>query len=151
MKYLYWAISIFLSLFLQGKVSILGVSPDLTALLAYYAGIRYGETKGLLLGGFIGALQDSISLSILGPNLLAKGIIGFSASFFISGGFFRWTPLFGIIAISLFTFVDNSIVFLSKSLFDKAPAALSTALFVSVMQSLLNAPAGMFIRPKHVD
>lgn len=151
MKYLYWSLIIFLSFFLQGRISVLGISPDLTALLAYYAGIKYRETKGLLLGAVIGALEDSISLSILGPNMLSKGIIGFSSSVFITGGFFRWTPLLGIIFISLLTLIDKSVVFLSRSLFDNMPATFSTALFVSLMQALLNAPAGIFIRPKHAE
>jgi rod shape-determining protein MreD len=136
---------------MQSSVSFLGISPALTTILVFYAGIRYGGTKGLLLGVLIGALEDSLSLSMLGPNMLAKGIIGYSSSFFISMSIFRWTPLLGLIAISLFTFIDNSIVFLSKSLFDKVPTALSTAVFISIMQSILNAPAGIFIRPEHAD
>jgi hypothetical protein len=31
------------------------------------------------------------------------------------------------------------------------PATLPTALFVTIMQALLNAPAGIFMSPKHVD
>ena len=116
MIYVYWTIAILLSFFLQGKVSIIGVSLNLTVLMAYYAGIKYGETKGMLLGAFIGALEDIMAGSILGPNMLAKGVIGFFSSFLISGSIFRWTPLFGIITISLLTFFDNSIVFLSRNL-----------------------------------
>ncbi len=151
MNYLCWSGLIILSLILQSRVSVLGVSPNLTVLLTYYAGVKYGETKGLFFGVFLGALEDSLSLHIFGPNLLGKGVIGYSSSIFVTGGLFRWTPLLGIIAVSLLTFADNSIVFLSRSLFDKVPAALSTALFISTMQSILNAPAGLFIRPKHAD
>ncbi|MEW6109995.1 MAG: hypothetical protein AB1632_12630 [Nitrospirota bacterium] len=151
MKFFYWTILIILALVFQGRLSILGIYPDLTALMAYYAGIRYGETKGLLVGSLIGATQDIVSLYILGPNLLAKGAIGFLSAIFITGGIFRWTYLLGIIAVVIFTLIDNSIVFLSRSLFDKIPAPLSTALFIAIMQSILNAPAGIFIRPKHAD
>lgn len=149
--FLYWLILIFLSFILQGRLSVIGVPLDLTTLLVYYAGTRYGQTKSLLLGGAIGALEDILSSTILGPNMLAKGIIGFSVPFFTSGGFFRWTPLLGIIAVSFFTLIDNTIVFLARSLFDTMPTAISNALFIAVMQSLLNAPAGIFIRPKHAD
>lgn len=151
MRYLVWAGAILLTFFLQSRVSVLDIPPDLTAILVFYAGIRHGETKGLLTGVLIGALEDSISSSIIGPNLLGKGMVGFSASFFISGGVFRWTPVLGIVALSFLTFLDNSIVYLSRSIFDKMPAPPASALFIAVMQSLINAPAGIFIRPKHVD
>lgn len=151
MKYIFWAILIFLSFILQGRVSILGVPPNLTALLVYYAGVKYGQTKGLLTGVLIGALEDNISSPILGPNLLAKATIGYFSSLFITGGFFRWTPVLGIFALFLLTLLDNSIVFISRSLFDKIPAELTSALFVSIMQSILNAPAGIFIRPKNAE
>jgi rod shape-determining protein MreD len=150
MKLLFIVLLVFLAFFFQGKLSVLDISPDLTVLLVFYAAIRYGETKGLLMGVLIGAIEDSLSASILGPNILAKGMVGFSA-FFISRSFFTWTPLLGIISVMLITFLDNSIVFLSRSVFDRAPATLSSFFFISVMQSLLNAPAGAFIRPENAD
>lgn len=151
MKQLFFLLLIFFAFFFKGTPAFPDVSPNLTALLAFYAGIRFGETKGLLMGVLIGALEDSLSTSIIGPNVLSKGMVGFSASFFISRGFLMWTPFLGIIAVALLTFLDNSMVFLARSVFDRAPAALSSFLFVSVMQSLLNAPAGAFIRPEHAD
>ncbi len=151
MKYIAWVIAVFLAFFLQGKLSVFDVKPDLTALLAYYAGIRYGERRGLLLGALIGTVEDSVSSAIIGPNLLAKGMVGFFASFFVSGGIFRWTPVLGMIAIGLLTFADNTIVFLLRSIFDGMPAMPTSALYIAAMQSLLNAPAGIFIRPRHVD
>jgi rod shape-determining protein MreD len=150
-KYVLWPIAVFLCFFLQGRISVLGISPDLTVLIVYYAGIRYGETKGLLAGMVIGALEDSLSSSIIGPNLLSKGIIGFSSSFFVSGGMLRWTPFLGLFAVSFLTVVDNAMVFLAQSIFDKMPAAPASALLSAIMQSILNATAGIFIRPKHAD
>lgn len=145
------AIAIFAAFFLQGRISVLGISPDLTAILIFFVGLRYGETRGLLLGVLTGAIEDSLSSSFIGPHMLSKGLMGFSSYFFLTGGLLRWTPVLGIIAVALLTFADNLVVFLARSVFDKMPATLSTAFFVSVMQSLLNAPAGIFIRPKHVD
>lgn len=151
MKYLLWAIAVFFSLFLQSRLSFLGVKPDLTVLLAYFAGIRYGERRGLLIGALVGAVEDSVTSAIIGPNLLAKGMIGFFASSFVSGGIFRWTPVLGAIAIGLFTFIDNSVVFLLRSIFQGMPAMPTTAFYVAAMQSLLSTPVGIFIRPRHAD
>lgn len=151
MKYLIASIVVFLAFLLQGKVSLLSVQPNLTAVLAYYAGITYGEHRGTAAGLLIGAIEDSLASPLLGPNMLSKGLVAFLSSFFISGGFFVWTPLLGILGICLLTLIDNSVVFFSLSIFDRLPASLSSAIFISVMQALLNSFAGIFIRPKHAD
>ncbi len=151
MKYLFFAIAAFLTFFLQGRISVLGISPDLTALLVFFAGMRYGETRGLLFGVLIGALEDGLSGSFIGPHMLSKGIIGFFSSFFFSGGFFRWTPLLGAVAVALMTVSDNFFVLLTRTIFDKMPSSLPEALFAIAMQALLNTPAGVFMGPKHVD
>ncbi len=151
MKYLFLALAIFLAFFLQGRISVLGISPDLTLLLIFFAGMRYGETKGLFLGLLTGAIEDSLCGSLIGPHMLSKGIIGFSSSFFISGGLFRWTPLLGVMAVIVLTVSDNFVVLLTRTIFDKMPAALPQAVFVTVMQALLNAPAGIFMGPKNAE
>jgi rod shape-determining protein MreD len=150
-KYLWLAVCIFLAFLLQSGISILAVSPNLTALAVYFIGIRYGRMPGLLSGVFIGALQDSLSSSMLGPNMLAKGMVGLLSASFISGSFLIWTPLLGAFAMAFLTCTDNAVVLLSLALFDKFPTQLSTALYTTAMQSLLNAPAGIFMRPKNVD
>ena len=151
MKYLLWTVAILLAFVLEVKVSVLSIAPNLTVLLAYYAGMKYGETKGMLSGLMIGGLEDVLSSSIIGPNMLGKGLVGFFASFFLSGGVFVWTPLFGILGIALLTLIDNAVVFSSLSVFDAMPANPSTALLIGVMQSVLNAAAGVVIRPRHAE
>jgi rod shape-determining protein MreD len=151
MKYLLAALAVYIAFILQAKVSVLSISPNLTALIAYYAGIKYGENKGMFSGLLIGAIEDSLSSPILGPNMLGKGLTGYFSSFFISGGFLVWTPLLGILGLFVLTLIDNSVVFFSLSVFDTLPTAHSEAMFTSVMQALLNSAMGMFIRPSHAD
>ncbi len=135
---------------LQTKVSLFGVAPDLTALLAYYLGITGGATRGMLLGCLIGALEDSVGGGILGPNLLGKGMVGFLSSF-SSGSVFRWTPMLGVISLFLLTVTDGMVVFSSKTIFATMPSSLSTAVFVLFFQGTLNMSIGIFIKPKNVD
>jgi rod shape-determining protein MreD len=151
MKFAWWIPVIFFAFLLQSRITIIGFSPNFTILIVYLIGIRYGSTKGLFLGVLIGALEDSLSSAMLGPNMLAKGMVGFLSASFISGNFLIWTPLLGIVAAALLTFADNAVAFLFLSLFDKMPARLSTAVFTAVMQSLMNAPAGIFMRPENAD
>jgi rod shape-determining protein MreD len=150
-KYIFWALIIFLAFLLQSSISILAVSPNLTVMVVYFIGMRYGGTRGLLSGVLIGALEDSLSSTMLGPNMLAKGMVGLLSASFISGNFLIWTPLLGTIAAAFLTFTGSSIAFLSLALFDKLPTHISTALFTATMQSLMNASAGIFIRPENAD
>lgn len=151
MRYVAWLLIGFCAFLLLGRVSVLGVVPNLTVLLAYYSGIRYGANKGLLAGLLIGFFEDSLSGGLVGPNMLSKGLVGYAAAFFIAGGLFRWTPLLGIISVSALTLAGNIVTVLSETLFNKMPGSVASIVFVSVMQALLNAPAGAFMRPEHVD
>jgi len=150
-KYLILSVAVLTAFILQTKISILSVAPNLTVLLAYYSGMMLGETKGMIAGLVIGGLEDSLSSSIIGPNMLGKGLVGYLSSFFLSGGVFVWTPLLGILGVALLTMIDNIAVFFSLSIFDAVPTNPSTLLLISTMQSILNAAAGMFIRPPHAD
>jgi rod shape-determining protein MreD len=146
-KYLLWAVILFFTLIVQGSISIFDITPNLTAVLACYAGIKGREVKGMLFGSFIGIVEDSISVAFLGPNLLSKGLIGYFSSLMYSR-FFIWTPLLGAISIFILTLTDGLIVFLSRSLFANIPVSIGTGVIIIIMQSLFNAPLGIFLRPK---
>ncbi len=150
MKAIYFLLGIFIAFVFQAKISLFGVSPDLTAVMAYYFGIKGGATKGILLGSFIGIIEDSVAGAMLGPNLLGKGMVGFFGSF-MSGSLFRWTPLLGMISLFLLTIIDGVSVFLSKAIFETTPAPLSTAIFTLMAQGLLNLIMSIFIKPENVD
>ena len=147
MIYLLWAAILLFAFILQGSISFFDISPNLTVILACYAGIKKREVKGMLIGSVIGIIEDSLSGAFLGPHLLSKGLIGYLSSLTYSR-FFIWTPLLGIITMSVLTFIDGLIIFASRSIFDRMPAGFLVALFMIVIQSLLNAPFGFILRPK---
>jgi rod shape-determining protein MreD len=126
------------------------VSPNFITVLVYYAGITKGGLGGLFLGSIIGFIDDSLSGNLLGPNLLSKGMVGYFASF-MSGSFFRWTPLLGAIGIGVLTIIDNTIVFITRSFFDQMPTTMKSAAFIIFIQSIINIPLGLFIRPKNIQ
>jgi rod shape-determining protein MreD len=147
MIYLLWAAILLFAFVLQGSISFFDISPNLTVILACYAGIKKREVKGMLIGSVIGIIEDSLSGAFLGPHLLSKGLIGYLSSLTYSR-FFIWTPLLGIITMSALTFIDGLIIFASRSIFDRMPASFLVALFMILIQSLLNAPFGFILRPK---
>jgi rod shape-determining protein MreD len=147
MIYVLWAALLLFAFVLQGSISLFDISPNLTVILACYAGIRKKEVQGMLIGSVIGMIEDSLSGAFLGPHLLSKGLIGYLSSLTYSR-FFVWTPLLGIITMSVLTFIDGLIIFASRSIFERMPAGFLVALFMILLQSLFNAPFGFILRPK---
>ncbi|HYA12675.1 MAG TPA: rod shape-determining protein MreD [Thermodesulfovibrionales bacterium] len=150
MTYILWVVIILFTFFMKEKVSFFDVAPNFTAVLVYYAGMRKGELQGMFLGSLIGFIEDSLSGAFLGPNLLSKSIVGYFSSF-MSGSFFRWTPLLGLIGISVLTLIDNALVFASRSFFDRMPTSMKAAVFITIIQSLINAPLGLLLKPKDMQ
>jgi rod shape-determining protein MreD len=150
MKYVFWALVVAFIFLLQGSISFFDVTPNLTAALACYAGIKKREIKGMFLGSLIGLIEDMLAGPFLGPNLLSKGLIGYLSSFIYSK-FFIWTPLLGVISVSVLTLTDGFIVFMSRSIFAKMPAGSGSAAFIIIFQALLNAPLGIFLRPNEYE
>lgn len=139
-----------LAFIIQMKVSVFGVSPDLTAVVAYYFGIKEGPIRGIFFGSLIGIVEDSVGGMILGPNLLGKGLVGFFSSF-MSGSLFRWTPLLGMVSLFVLTVMDGGVVVMSKTIFASSSSSPSNWVFAVVAQGLLNIVFGIFLRPRNVD
>lgn len=148
MRTLIFALLTVLCLALDAKLTVLGINPAFTVLLVYYVGLRNGPVKGMLFGILLGTIADSLSGNIMGPNLLGKGTVGFMSSF-VTGGFFHWTPFFGLISVLVLTVCDGVVSFTSMALFDQSPTTLSNAAFIILGQALLNSIAGLFLRPRH--
>lgn len=150
MKSIVFVVATVLALLLQTKVSIFGAAPALTVLLACYAGITGGTTKGMAAGSILGIIEDGISGGMIGPNLLGKGMAGFFSSY-ISGGVFRWTPLLGMLALFIFTVMDGFAVFLSRGIYETLPSSPGRMVLTLATQATLNAFAGIFMKPKGTD
>ncbi len=150
MKFVWLSLGIIAAFIAHSQVSLWGVAPNLTIVLAYAVGLHSGSTKGLLLGSAVGIVEDSVSGNILGPNLLGKGMTGYLASF-SSGSLFRWTPLLGVLFLFALTLMDGGIVFISRTIFETSPTSLSRAVFTLLMQGVLNAGIGFFVRPHNVE
>jgi rod shape-determining protein MreD len=132
---------------MQGTISLFDITPNFTVISACYAGIREGENKGLLLGSLIGMVEDSLSGSLIGPHLLSKGLAGYLSALLYSK-IFVWTPVLGVLTAIVFTIADSFAVYAARSVFGTMPSGFGAAAFIIALQSLFNAPLGIFLRKK---
>ncbi|MCE5193948.1 MAG: hypothetical protein LLF28_00585 [Nitrospiraceae bacterium] len=148
MRIIFSLCAIILVYVFESRITILDVSPNLSAAIAYFFGLRNGETKGIFLGSFVGLLGDTLTGNFLGPNILSKGLVGFFASF-LSGSFFRWTPVLGIAGISVLTAIDGIVVFITMSAFQYTPTSIVNAGSIILISSGINSILGLLLRPRH--
>jgi rod shape-determining protein MreD len=135
-----------LCLVLETRVELMGVRPSLIVLPVYYVGLRHSPLRGCLVGALIGAISDSLAGHLLGPNMLAMGTVGIMASM-LTGGFLRWTPLLGVIALFVITFLQGIISYGALAAFAEPPATMYIAATALLVQGAINAIAGVFIKP----
>ena len=65
-------------------ISIKEVVPDLLLIALVYFSIAYGQLFGTSMGAFYGLAFDLITGSLIGSNMLAKTVAGFTAGYFSS-------------------------------------------------------------------
>lgn len=144
----YWLLIISGIFTLQTNLTPFGIAFNFAVLVPFYTGLRKSPERGLFMGIVIGLIEDGLSRSILGPHILSKGMVGFLSPL-LAGRFFVWTPLFGSIALFVVTFLDGLIVYACKGIFLAPPALFKIAVLYIFIQSIVNAPIGYFIRPRH--
>ncbi|QWR78612.1 rod shape-determining protein MreD [Candidatus Magnetomonas plexicatena] len=140
---LFWVSLISLAMAFD-RAGFLNFKLNLTMLLVYYMGLKWPESKAVLWSAGVGFIEDSLSLRIIGPNMLSKCSVIFITSFFRSG-IFNFTPLLNSLLSFAFTIVDGFIVYFSLSVFDTRPVDISTAIDSIMFQSLINGVLGYFV------
>ena len=100
-------------------ISIEEIAPDLLLITLVYFSIAYGQMSGTLIGAFYGLAFDLITGSLIGSNMLAKTVAGFTAGYFSSET--RRDKYLYTYALCLVVFlcsVINSIIFSFFSVID---------------------------------
>ncbi|MEJ2182768.1 MAG: rod shape-determining protein MreD [Nitrospirota bacterium] len=141
------ALTLVVALILESRVRVSGIGPNLTVLFVIYAGLRGGPLRGLTAGAGLGFLTDVLSAGMLGPDILAKGTVGYLSAF-LGRGVFTWTPLLGLVGFFVLTFLDGTLSYGLTAAFERAALGATHAAVISFWQALLVAPAGLFMRPR---
>lgn len=132
---------------IESRMTVFGAGLNLTVLFAYWAGLRYGPSQGVLAGATLGAVADSVSGGMLGPYMLSKATAGYMASH-LRGGLFMWSPFLGLMGVMIITGVDGLIAYACHVVFEQSATPVFEAAGTIFWQSALNCWAGLLLRPE---
>ena len=99
------------------------------------------EIRGSLFGGGLGLVEDAMSGTMPGLNVLSKGLLGFLSSIIFRDIFSHWTPLIGAIVLFVLTLLDGIIVIVTGMFI----AGISISGFSAVQMIIIQALANLFL------
>ena len=123
--------------------SIVGASPDLVIVLLVALVLDRDPVTAVIIGFFLGFLQDLGNASFLGMNALAKSIIAYGVSH-IGGGLFPESTLFKGSLIFAASIVNDIVVLVVTTSFS-AMEILTSFFRYSILSALYSAVVGMAI------
>ncbi|HMK60492.1 MAG TPA: hypothetical protein VK452_05020 [Dissulfurispiraceae bacterium] len=156
-----WICLAVLALIFQPKLSLFEYPLNLSVVVVYAFGIRQSiqqsmaagsddvspEIKATIFGAVVGLLEDGISGSSIGPNLLGKGTVGLISSIVFRDIFFQWESSLGGIVLCILTIVDGFIIVVLRAVFfNTTIGGWATAQLIA-MQAIMNIPLGLLIAP----
>jgi hypothetical protein len=160
MSILAWGTASALAILLQPKLIIFDFPLNLTVALVYAFAINApplqsastsftdvsAEIRGSAFGAGIGLIEDAMSGSIIGLNMLSKGLTGFISSMVFRDIFYQWTPLIGCIVLFVLTLFDGIVLVLAGQFIAGVSHRSFNVIDVVLIQAVYNIPLGLFIR-----
>ena len=147
-------------LLLQPKLALFNCPLNLTLALVYSFGIKTAshqpaasgsddvapEIISTIFGAGIGLIEDVLTGSLIGPNLLSKGLAGFISSIVYREIFFRWESVLGGVVLAVLTLLDGLVVIGARELFSSTTTGGPAVVELVIIQSVMNIPLGLLVR-----
>jgi hypothetical protein len=158
-----WFFFTALALLLQPKLALFDCPLNLSLALVYAFGIKTAshqsaasgsddvtpEIRSTLFGAGIGLIEDAMIGSLIGPNLLSKGLSGFMSGIVYRDIFFQWASVLGGVVLPVLTLLDGLVVITAKQLFSNTTIGGPAAVELIVIQAVMNIPFGLVLNPGH--
>lgn len=120
-----------------------GWAPDLTLPIIYWVGSRFGEYRGMAVGGALGLLLDLATGRLIGLYLSAKVLVGYGAGLW-GRQFFQKTSFMHLLALLTLSFLEGLWVLLLLSGVLDQPWPEQTALLLP-FHAIENALVGILL------
>ncbi len=156
-----WIIAAALALLLQPKLSLFECPLNLSVAVVYAFGIKNAiqqssakgsgdvsrEIKATIFGAVVGLIEDGMTGSLIGPNVLSKGLTGFISSFVFRDIFFLWGSALGGLVLCLLTIADGVVVVWIRLLFSNTVIGGRAVVDLVMIQAIMNIPVGLLVNP----
>jgi cell shape-determining protein MreD len=156
-----WVFITAIILLIQPKLALFDCPLNLTLALVYVFGMRTTayhpaasgsddvtpEIRSTLFGAGIGLIEDAMIGSLMGPNLLSKGLVGLMSSIVYRDIFFQWESVLGGVVLTVLTLLDGIIVIAARQLFSNMAIGGSAAVELIIIQAIMNIPLGLVLKP----
>ncbi len=140
-----WILLLVVLIVLDSQILFLDFKLNLSILLVCYISYKRKPYESLLWAVCIGIILDSISSTLIGPNILSKGSVVLLSSF-VRSRFYLWPPLFNIIFGFIITVIDGILGFLSLILFYTQPTEFIHAIYIVFFQAIINGIIFYFVK-----
>ncbi len=141
----FWIALLIITLTLDSQLYVFTFHFNLTVLVVYYLSITKKQSTAFLWSLMIGLLIDSISLTLIGPHILSKGVVSLVSSM-VRSRIFLWTTLLNALLCASITVIDGSITFIALTLFSNQPSEILYALYLILFQAIINGMITFAIR-----
>jgi len=157
-----WVFFAAFALLLQPKLALFDCPFNLTLALVYAFGIKTAsrqpaasssddvtrEIRSTLFGAGMGLMEDAMIGSIIGPNLLSKGLAGFMSSIVYRDVFFQWESVVGGVVLAVLTLLDGIVVITARQLFSNTASGGPVVVELVIIQAIMNIPLGLILKPE---
>ncbi|MBF0536873.1 MAG: rod shape-determining protein MreD [Nitrospirae bacterium] len=120
---------------------------NFTILVVFYLGVKWDISRAFVWAFVIGLVLDSMSMRLIGPNILSKVTVIF-LTYFFKTGIFNLASLLSAILCFAFTAIDAVTVYTSLSLFDVRPTQPAIAFNLISFQAITNSIMAYFLFDK---
>jgi len=142
--FLLYLFLVFSALTLQATI-FKGIKPDFVLILVCFYSLAHGQLRGMAYGALAGALLDSASGFILGPNMLSKSIAGFFMRS-IRQKLFHWNAIINALVIAILAIIDIFSVYIILETFLKI-SFIHRPWRISIMQIIYTALVALIVYP----
>lgn len=122
---------------IDSLTGLYGYKTNFTLLIIYYSACIFNRERALIFAGLIGLIIDTISLKLIGPNILGFGV-SVMIIVFVRIKIINWTQLFNFILGFSITIISGLINYLSFALFDTLPIEISKMLYILLIEGTIN-------------
>jgi hypothetical protein len=160
MRFLIWIFFTALAVLVQSQLSSIVGFFSAPLVIVYFFGLKsrqkvsvfeYSGSKAgvssVLFGAFVGLMEDALSGAIIGPGMLSKGLVGFLSPMVFTDVVFRWTPLWGGIAIAVFSLLDGAVTAGARVFFTGVHLGGMTLIQLFLIRALVSVPFGIVLKP----